>query len=180
MNAGRRIIAMVIGLAVPVGLMTGCGTGTSRSCDEQAALAATLAGDDVFRKMSTAARSAETYSTYPCKENSGGSVVTAGQQYVLDPPLSFEGLRQLSAQVTDPARWRTIAEISSDDPGSGGRVHVCYRSTTGEEPRYLTFHTGEPATAGPSAAATATPTFSLLLVEVSQADEEIEMCPTAG
>jgi len=164
--AGRTIVAL-IGLALSAGVLTACSAGTARSCDEQATLANALADDEVFSRISVSSRSTEEYTNYPCQDNSGGSLVTAGKRYGLQRSLTFEGLRDLATRSASSARWRPIAEIRPTDPGSGNDAHLCYRSATGEEPQYLRFHTTQ-----------SEPFY--LYVEVSQAENEVEMCPKPG
>jgi hypothetical protein len=165
-NIAGRTGAAVTALALSAGLLTGCAAGTSRSCNEQAALANAFAHDELFNQISVSQQSIEAYVTYPCKENSGGSLVTAGKRYELDKPLTFEKLRTVSAGSAEATRWRPIAQLRPTDPGAGNDAHICFQSTTGKEPQYLTFH-----------ATQSEPFF--LYVEVSQAEREVEMCPAA-
>jgi hypothetical protein len=166
-RAAARLAGTVAGLVVAAGLPAGCGVGSSLGCDEQQALAASMAGDDVFGRVSVTAGSAESYTSYPCQDNSGGSLVTAGRRYTLEQPLTFDALRTLATRATDPARWQTIAQIKPEDPGSGGDAHVCYSAAHSGKPQYLRFHATEKAPV-------------LLFVEVSQADDEVEMCASPG
>jgi hypothetical protein len=162
-----RLTRAVAVLVLAAGLPAGCSLGTSRSCDEQQTLAATLAGDETFGRVSVTASSTDSYTSYPCQDNSGGSLVTAGRRYTLERPLTFDALRTLATKAADPARWQTIAQIRPEDPGSGGDAHVCYRATGGGQPQYLTFHAIEREPL-------------LLYVEVSQAEDKVEMCPSPG
>lgn len=173
LKAARRFALLAVGLVLTSGLV-GC-FGNSASCEQQSKLAAALATDPVFDHTAIAAQSSETYTNTPCEENSGGSLVTAGKRYALKQALTFEGLEDLSGQAADKARWQPIARIRPADPGSGGNAHVCFQSVGQERTRYLAFHAY-----GPDAANGGTAEPPRLFVEVSEADEEVEMCPAPG
>jgi hypothetical protein len=173
MTSVRRAALLLVGLILASGLV-GC-FGTSSSCERQEKLAATLATDPVFDKIAVPAQSSETYTDTPCEENSGGSLVTAGKRYVLEQALTFEALAGVAAQAADKERWKTIAHIRPTDPGSGGDAHVCFQSVGQERVRYLKFDATVATRTGGDI-----PEPPFLFAEVSQAEEEIEMCPTPG
>jgi hypothetical protein len=162
-----RIVATFTGVAIAVSLTTACFSETTLSCDEQEALAGELANDQVFDRVSVPAKTSDKYTSHPCSENSGGSLVTAGERYTLQQPLSVDDLSTLAAKAVEPTRWRQTATIRPTDRGSGKAALLCFESSAGTQPQYLKLtstHSG--------------PFF--LYVEVSQAENAVQMCPTAG
>ncbi len=162
-----RIVATFTGVAIAVSLTTACGTETTLTCDEQVALAAELARDNVFDRVSVPAQASDKYTNHPCSENSGGSLVTAGKRYTLKQPLSLADLSTLAAKSVEPTRWRQTAQMRPTDPGSGKTALLCFESPAGTKPQYLKFQSTQ---SGPF----------FLYVEVSQAEDEVQMCPTAS
>ena len=125
-----RVVATFTGVAIAVSLTTACGSETTLTCDEQVALAGQLARDEVFGRVSVPAQASDKYTNHPCSENSGGSLVTAGERYTLKHPLSLYDLSALAAKSVEPTRWRQSAQIRPTDPGSGEAALLCFELST--------------------------------------------------
>jgi hypothetical protein len=176
-----RTAVSVAGATVIAAAMLGAcrSTSASWSCAKQAEIAEHLASSELFTKMSVEASEVVEYSNYPCKEGSGGSVVTAGRRYAVIEPLTPESLRALGAAATASGDWRMIAELAPGAPGSGGDAHLCYQDIGVDTPTYLVFHAVGTPTSGPPGDDPRT-TSPSLYIELSKAKQAVEICPVVS
>ncbi|MBG0569301.1 hypothetical protein [Actinoplanes aureus] len=176
----KRLACVGATLMLHAGVLAACGASSGLDCGEQRSLAVRLADDPSLSAVesSEAVGAYTSYESYPCLENSGGSMVIAEREYDLKQPLSYDGLLELGGKAASVGQWNAFAEIRPEEAGGLGDGLVCYRNVTGNVHRYLILRTGD------ATAATATANnplgareYDSFSIAVGQSNRQVDICP---